>query len=485
MPPKKKKSPGQAGKFKPLKRPGPAKKTVEASSSSTANNNSGGRVGGRNSKSPPKERQSGAKKSSTSGGRGRGRGGRAGRGRGRGGGRGGRFVIPTGSAFFTGEAAKRSESHPGGIIDAPPQEVIEEVKVNAGTDGAVFMPGGGGPSSSRSSRATSRSAAANKDGDGEGEEIIVADMMDLDDDADDNDGGGKKKSVLDCPSSSQRLDDMPSLFDDENNGDDNSEMVDHSGLSNAYMYDSDSSVEERRARRRGNGNIGGGLRPTQLPFPLAPHQQTMYDCQQESTYGEEKKMSDTDTAATAAASSAISLSSKLSDPPLQSPFLDLDSVSDELKQMESNSWYLMKFPTRLPHLDNGSSSSNASKKKVNAIKREINEESVRPDNTVSSSNVDISVGSGEVGGSLTSSPQGYDDTLKDAAAGRYGRIVVRKSGKTELVIGGNDNGPEVRLLVHQGLQCGFRQEAVSIDPEECTFVSLGGVDNSLVVVPDI
>jgi len=260
-------------------------------------------------------------------------------------------------------------------------------------------------------------------------------------------------------------------------------MMDHSGISSAYMYDSDSSAEERRARRRGDGDIGGELRPTQLPFPLAPHQQTMYDCQQESSYGEEKKMSDTDTVA-AAASSAISLSSKLSDPPLQSPFLDLDSVSDELKQMESNSWYLMKFPTRLPHLDSGSSSSNASKKKVTAIKREINEESGRPD-TVTSSNVDISVGSGEVGGSLTSSPQGFDDTLKDAAAGRYGRIVVRKSGKTELVIGGDDNGLEVRLLVHQGLQCGFRQEAASIDPEECTFVSLGGVDKSLVVVPDI
>ena len=80
---------------------------------------------------------------------------------------------------------------------------------------------------------------------------------------------------------------------------------------------------------------------------------------------------------------------------------------------------------------------------------------------------------------------GFDDTLKDADAGRYGRIVVRKSGKTELVIGGDDNGLEVRLLVHQGLQCGFRQEVVSIDPEECTFVSLGGVDKSLVVVPDI
>lgn len=43
----------------------------------------------------------------------------------------------------------------------------------------------------------------------------------------------------------------------------------------------------------------------------------------------------------------------------------------------------------------------------------------------------------------------------------------------------------MRLLIHEGLQYGFRQEAVSIDPNEALFVSLGDVKKSLVVTPDV
>ena len=76
--------------------------------------------------------------------------------------------------------------------------------------------------------------------------------------------------------------------------------------------------------------------------------------------------------------------------------------------------------------------------------------------------------------------------MKDCAPGKYGKIVVYKSGRTELVVGGGDSGrPEVRMLIHEGLQCGFRQEAVSIDPEEATFVPMGDVGKALVVVPDV
>jgi hypothetical protein len=41
------------------------------------------------------------------------------------------------------------------------------------------------------------------------------------------------------------------------------------------------------------------------------------------------------------------------------------------------------------------------------------------------------------------------------------------------------------MLIHEGLQCGFRQEAVSIDPDEATFITLGNVNKSIVVTPDI
>lgn len=451
MPPKKKPPPSQAGKFKPLKRPQAAKKstnttadappTVTASSSSSRSR----------SKSPAKQQ------SNKSTGRGRGRGGGRGRGRsGRGrGGRGGRFVIPTGTAFFTGEAAKRSEGGiaKGGdsnqIINVPQ---VQEVVLDAGTDGAVYMPGGGSNKKGKSKRSSSK-----KD-DGEEEEIVIADLMDVDED--DNDVGKKKKSVLDGPSTCQ-------MFDDDQNVED-SEMVDHSGLANQYLYDSDSSAEEERAKRR--GDTGGGLRPVQLPFAIEPNQQTMYDCQEGN---EEEKKSDTDN---------VTAAVKLSDPPLQSPFLDIETVSDELKQIESNSWYMMKFPTRLPHLDTSSSS----RKKVAAIKKEINEaqSNAKPDMVGSSS---IDTNTGEVGSlSTAQSALGYDDTLKDLPSGRYGRIVVRKSGKTEFIIGGGEGEePEVRLLIHEGLQCGFKQEAVSIDPETSQFVSLGNVKKSLVVTPNL
>ncbi len=44
---------------------------------------------------------------------------------------------------------------------------------------------------------------------------------------------------------------------------------------------------------------------------------------------------------------------------------------------------------------------------------------------------------------------------------------------------------KVRLLVHEGLQCGFRQEAVYIDPVKAIFSSLGSVQKSLIVTPDV
>lgn len=254
------------------------------------------------------------------------------------------------------------------------------------------------------------------------------------------------------------------------------------------------------------GDLDFRMPPTQLPFPINPQQQPMYDCQ-DVTDDEEKKLSDADALATA----STKTTTKLSDPPLQSPFLDLESVSDELKQVETNNWFIMKFPTRLPHLDNSLSSTNASKGGATAaaslVKSELSEEAgtdIFPDAAGSSSSAASKVAADRVGSAArpaavasgaaaatmgATSPSaaalGYDDTLKDTASGRYGRIEVRKSGKTELVLGGGDGSPEVRLLIHEGLQCGFRQEAVCIDPDEATFVVLGDVDKSLIVTPDV
>mmetsp|Transcript_5223 Transcript_5223/g.10174 ORF Transcript_5223/g.10174 Transcript_5223/m.10174 type:complete len:506 (+) Transcript_5223:133-1650(+) len=498
MPPKKK-PPSQAGKFKPLKRPtrkslsAPSSAAASASSSATAGERGRSSLDGRTATAG----RGGDGPSGRGGGRGggRSRGGRDGRGRGRGRGRGGRFIVPTGAAFFTGESIGSQQPGVGSGVSmsiggASHEMPRENVKMGAGTDGAVFMPGSsgrasmamggaggiGGPDGRVARSAAESMAAAARAKAGEGEEIIVAEMMDLEAD-DDDDEAGKKKSVLDGPSRSG----LPSLFDDE---DQKQESTMEHGVSDAFLYDSDSSAEERKSRRRkmqgGNGDFR--MPPSQLPFPISSNQTSMYDCQ-EVTDDDEKKMSDAD-----AQAAVTTTTVKLSDPPFHSPFLDLESVSEELKQIETSSWFVMKFPTRLPHLDTSSSSASAAV----AIESDLTEESGAVPDAAKSSNNITADGVGSMASSAPSSSlpsesgqMGYDDTLKDSAPGRYGRIEIRRSGKTELVLGGGDLGPEVRMPIHQGLQCGFRQEAVCIDPNEATFVALGDVDKSLIVTPDV
>ena len=486
MPPKKK-PPSQAGKFKPLKRP--AKKSEASAASAAVGEGKPASKG--ESRRASRSRGDGAK----TGGRGGG-GGRGGRsrspkgrgGRGRGGGKGGkaaggasRFVVPAGAAFFTGQSAKRGEEAAAAestTIETA-QPVPQEVP-SSGADGLANLVSASKPAStstkSRTSRASRSSAARAVDGD-EGEEIVY-DVMDLDEDdgdynnVDANDDGGKKGKDKDAsggPSGSGRMEGTTSsIFDDDDEsqndeGDiamdlDNNQHYHNAGVSDEFLYDSDSSAEERRAegrrKKRQQGDADFSMPPTQLPFPVATHQQSMYDCQkdEQSALNDEKKMTESD--AYAALTGATTCAShKLADPPLQSPFLDLSSVSDELKQLETNSWFLMKFPTRLPQLDVSSSSANASRRAAALIKSEMCEDGPE---TVGSSHF-VEMGTAEGGGSLgmpagasSSCPQGYDDTLKDAAAGRYGRIEVRKSGKTELVIGGGDDGsPEVSTVILQ------------------------------------
>lgn len=420
MPPKS--APSQAGKFRPLKRP--VKKTDSSpSDSATASAAAGagadggtdgsrGRVGV-SGQSPPRGGGRGTSQQSQPAGRG-------GRGRGGRGGRGGRFVIPTGTAFFTGEAAKRSDT--------------SAVVADGGAYAAGNIPrvATGAAASSKTSRAA-RSAAARTKGE-EGEEIIVGEMVDLDEYGGDREEGRGKGALR----SSKRAGDSH-RFNDDNQLDE--VAVNNAGSLDLYSYDSDSSMEMETVGRRQKHSGDLTMPPTQLPFPLAHHQQTMYDCQDE-RFDEEKKMSDGE-----AAAASVTISSKLSDPPLRSPFLNLSSVSEELKQIETNSWFLMKFPTRLPLLGTSSSSTHTSKKKAARVKSESNDDNYGDPDAVGSSYVDTSTAGGAsflASSSVPNGPLGFDDTLKDTAAGRYGKIVVRKSGKTELIIGGGDGSPKVR-----------------------------------------
>ena len=426
MPPK---APSQAGKFKPVKRPTKPAAKPSATAAAKAPEQS------KQSKSPGRGRGDGRSKSPGRGGRGNGRG-RGGRestdGRGRG--RGGRFVAPTGAAFFTGASTKQPDDVPSAH---QPQTVAT---IAAGQDGAVVLPFSK-PYSATSSSGVSRTAAesvaaAARAKLGEGEEIIVAeiDMADADE--------PKKVSVLEQQTT--RRDGMPSLFDDEYT----SEIP--SGVDDHYVYDSDSSQEERR--RKKTKEIG--IRPIQLPFPLGSHQLPMYACQEDV---EEKKDGIEGVLSSVAATQLV-------DPEVTPPFLDWSSpyTRDDMKFAERDSWFLMKFPTRLPHMDDGSLVGGARKQTAQnpsdraIVNSEFNEDGLEivGSNTEVVGDVSNASTASGIGGVVgAGSSIGYDNTFKDIAPGRYGKIVVRKSGRTELVIGGQDGEPEVWkctwIMTHQ------------------------------------
>ena len=68
---------------------------------------------------------------------------------------------------------------------------------------------------------------------------------------------------------------------------------------------------------------------------------------------------------------------------------------------------------------------------------------------------------------VASMSSGYDDTLKNGASGRYGKIILHISGKAYIFIGGE------KMLLDEGLPCGFVQQTVSIDPNSWMYIYLG------------
>ncbi|KAL9190486.1 hypothetical protein ACHAXT_007697 [Thalassiosira profunda] len=459
MPPKQKQQ-SQAGKFKPLKRPARKAAAVVEVPSSAAVGPDVGRaveadVGGDATRDGGAADPGGGEggRASRSRGRGRsrsprGRGGRGGRGGGRGGRGRGRFVVPAGAAFFTGGMAQRAAA--GGAAASATNEGDADVDMDMGGGEEAAAPvakAAAKTGSSKAARSTAKCAAATARE--EAEEEIVAEVWDVDE-ADLTREAKEKAETQQAKKKASRR---------RTKADAGDGAPHTAGADEAFTYDSDSSME---------GDDGGGfpMPPTQLPFPAPLGQATMYDCQDRPE--EEKKSSEGD----ARVASLPTAPSRTSDPPVKSPFLNLNAASEEEKKKEAEAWFLMKFPTRLPQLDANSTTAASSKR--TAVKSEFGAES-----ELGSAHTDAGEGA-------SSRPLGHDDALRHAVPGRYGRIVVRRSGRTELVLGGGESGePEVRMLVHEGLQCGFRQEAVGVDPAGRTFVALGGVDKSLVVTPDV
>lgn len=488
--------PTQAGKFKPRKpKPKKTSTSIKPPSSGSTPAASSSASGSRD-KSPSGRGEREGKGSKDGRGGGRGRGGRGGRDRGRGRGRGrGRFVKPKGQVFFTANATasdnvknKDSRSDPSMIDDK---------------EAVIFMPGMSGSTTSKisgpalvASTAEGRLAAAAQARKGEGDEIIVGEM-------EEGFGVGDNKKASGGILSRTRLNKGPSMFDDEEEADGKA-----SSLAD-YTYDSDSSedgeikrmaqqINAFKSRGKGGRSQPAPLLPQQLPLPPTKRPglnriDYMYECQSLNQSSKNNKNQD-------------EMKKKVNevvmdDPPLEPPFLNLNKATPEAKKDEEKSWMIFKFPTRLPRLQAPSTLSGMAVKKENEMDLDENigddddddemdgladPSEPSPDNVTSSSNSNPNSSSKNHTGLASTRSSGFDDTLKDSAAGRYGKIVMYKSGKTYLIVGdkSDSKNPPVKMLLSSGLPCGFVQQAVTIDTDN-GYIPLGEVKNSFVVTPDV
>lgn len=183
-------------------------------------------------------------------------------------------------------------------------------------------------------------------------------------------------------------------------------------------YDSDSSEEESRAT---TNQPTMTVQPTELPFPVSllplgigggDKRAAMYFCQESQSPNHEKN--------------EPVLADIQQDAPIVSPFVDWNDAT--LRQEESSDMFLFQFPTRLPEIISAGNAIPV------PIKSEDPMSSLTPDAAQSMS--------GTVSTQATDT-NCFDNSIARAPAGRLGKIVVYKSGKTELIMGGENGAPEV------------------------------------------
>ena len=184
-------------------------------------------------------------------------------------------------------------------------------------------------------------------------------------------------------------------------------------------YDSDSSEEGRCHTNQPSSSIP----PTELPFPVAPlpvgiggyERSVLYSCQHPEEFKNEK--------------SAPVLVELPRENPLVSPFCDWRDA--RLRNQEEDSWFIFQFPTRLPNLKSTGVVVPDAVKSEEPLPVVL---SLTPD-TPQSTAVDVAT--------PCTDTNCFDNSLSSAPAGRLGKIVVYKSGKTVLVMGGENDSPEV------------------------------------------
>jgi hypothetical protein len=183
-------------------------------------------------------------------------------------------------------------------------------------------------------------------------------------------------------------------------------------------YDSDSSEEDRRHANRPAMSDA----PTSLPFPVAPlpvgigghDRSVLYSCQQREECENEQK--------------EPVLIEIQRDDPLVSPFCDRNNSTSH--KQEEDSWFIFQFPTRLPPLK--------------SIVVPDTVQSNEPVPVVSAVTPDIPESSAADVATPCTDTHSFDNTLLSTPAGRLGKIVVYKSGRTVLLMGGENGSPQVR-----------------------------------------
>lgn len=267
---------------------------------------------------------------------------------------------------------------------------------------------------------------------GQGEEIIIGEI----------EAGPEDGAPVNILLRKKKEFNGPSMFDDE-------EEENTDAFLTGPTYDSDTSSDEeetnaasasKKKSKRASSKKGavkretrGMLQPYQLPYDvpeplLGPKSALpMYECQMDEKVLAERIAAQDDVKG---------------DPPLRLPFLPLDAPLSQTIR-ESSAWMMFKFPTRLPHFDKNSTIQGC--KAAAIVKGDPDgddDEEEGEQNEESKQQQVIDVDSKGNDALLAQGGGCYDDTLKDISPGRFGRIIMYKSGKTLLVIGGGD-GPEV------------------------------------------
>mmetsp|Transcript_1265 Transcript_1265/g.1443 ORF Transcript_1265/g.1443 Transcript_1265/m.1443 type:complete len:430 (+) Transcript_1265:39-1328(+) len=418
--------PSQRGKFRPKR---PQKKTAKSGAAAEAV----GTVSSSSSAIPSVAFSDpnvavADRRNTIEGGRGRGRGRAGGRGRGR-----GRGPSPQGKVFFTG-----GEKQPGSVKGSS-----KRTTVTAGSSR------GKGNSKKRADDKGDRNLLDT------GTEEVVGQL----DTAIGGSGNSKKPNIFDK--------DLTDYHDNEEG------VVDDSGgalnMNVSCMYDSDSSDERFAMKSRENVNV---IAPLELPFSTRSLPTIDYD-----TPSSNKP--DAVTSSNCNESNTL-YHSELAQP--MSPFFAMHKNNEKLD--EKNAWFMVQLPTRLPPLQKKSfSNQNDDVAAGGRGGARITEGSDTVNETTSSSDTNILNNISEViVPPVTTS--NFDNGLDTIAPGRIGKIVVYKSGKTILVVDSPDS-KKISMEVNEGLTCTFHQEAIAVSVEEGNFISLGDVNKSIVISPDL